>query len=277
MPEAQTRPIGPRRTAVSYRETRSWAHPQYRRAASVMITRLFLVIGVFVLGSEATSFTSRSDLKAAVDRCLAFDSTGAQCCGSTYDANCGDPATARCGAAGCIEMPSWDTSSVTDMDQMFYKASAFNADISGWDTSSVTNMGYMFRDASAFNADISGWDTSSVFAMMNMFQGATAFNADISGWDTSYVTDMGYMFYGASAFNAKILGWDTSSVTSMESMFSGATAWLAWFARVDGTSSVDGPPSAWRDTRPSCTSCEAKLHGYGLIVDRIVDGECVVR
>ena len=242
-----------------------------------MITRLFLVIGVFVLGSEATSFTSRSDLKAAVDRCLAFDSTGAQCCGSTYDANCGDPATARCGAAGCIEMPSWDTSSVTDMDQMFYKASAFNADISGWDTSSVTNMGYMFRDASAFNADISGWDTSSVFAMMNMFQGATAFNADISGWDTSYVTDMGYMFYGASAFNAKILGWDTSSVTSMESMFSGATAWLAWFARVDGTSSVDGPPSAWRDTRPSCTSWEAKLHGYGLIVDRIVDGECVVR
>ena len=26
---------------------------------------------------------------------------------------------------------------------------------------------------------------------------------------------------------------------------------------------------------PNCTSCEAKLHGYGLIVDRIVKGECV--
>ena len=37
---------------------------------SVMITRLFLVIGVFVLGSEAASFTSRSDLKTAVDSCL---------------------------------------------------------------------------------------------------------------------------------------------------------------------------------------------------------------
>jgi len=217
-----------------------------------MITRLFLVIGVFVLGSEATSFTSRSDLKAAVDRCLAFDPTGAQCCGSTYDANCGDPATARCGAARCIEMPSWNTSSVTDMYAMFYDASAFNADISGWDTSSVTDMGYMFGGASAFNADISGWDTSSV-------------------------TSMGFMFSYASAFNADISGWDTSSVTYMGNMFSGATAWLALFVRVDGTSSVDGPPSAWRDTRPSCTSCEAKLHGYGLIVDRIVDGECVVR
>ena len=30
---------------------------------------------------------------------------------------------------------------VTDMYQMFYKASAFNADISGWNTSLVTNMG----------------------------------------------------------------------------------------------------------------------------------------
>ena len=169
-----------------------------------MITRLLLVIGVFVLGSEATSFTSKSDLKTAVDSCL-----------GNYP------------PAECDDMPSWDVRMVTDMSEMF-------------------------RDASAFNADISGWDTSSV-------------------------TNMGYMFYGASAFNAKILGWDTSSVTSMESMFSGATAWLAWFARVDGTSSVDGPPSAWRDTRPSCTSCEAKLDGYGLIVDRIVDGECVVR
>ena len=109
------------------------------------------------------------------------------------------------------------------------------------------------------------------------FYQASAFNSDISGWDTSSVTDMANMFYQASAFNADISGWDTSSVTSMGGMFIDATAWLASFVRVDGTSSVDGPPSAWRDTRPACTSCEAKLHGYGLIVDRIVDGECVVR
>ena len=145
----------------------------------VMMARLFLVIVVFVLGSEAAPFASSSNLRTAVDNCLAFDPTGVQCCGSAHDANCGDPATARCGAAGCDEMPSWNTSSVTDMYSMFDGASAFNADISGWNTSSVTSMFGMFYEASAFNADISGWDTSSVTRMVSMFYEASAFNADI--------------------------------------------------------------------------------------------------
>jgi surface protein len=144
---------------------------------TVMIARLFLVIGVFVLGSEAASFTSRSDLKTAVDSCLVNDPP-----------------------AECDDMPSWNVSLVTDMSEMFDGASTFNADISGWNTSSVTNMYGMFLDASAFNADISGWDTSSV--------------------------------------------------TDMEGMFEDASAWLASYVRVDGSSSVDGPPSAWARSSP---------------------------
>ena len=70
---------------------------------------------------------------------------------------------------------------------MFDRATAFNADISAWNTSSVTNMYYMFYKATAFNAT-SLWDTSSVTNMGNMFDRATAFNADISAWDTSSVT-----------------------------------------------------------------------------------------
>ena len=197
-------------------------------------------------------FANEDDLKDAVDACLAFDNTGVACCSKTHDASCdsSNVADRRCGVAGCMEMALWNTSSVTDMVNMFNEASAFNADISGWDTSSVTYMDGIFFSASAFNADISGWDTSSVTYMGYMFSGASAFNADISGWNTSSVTEMGSMFEGASAFNADISGWDTSSVTYMVSMFEGAYAWLASYARSDGTSSTDGPPSVWYRVSP---------------------------
>ena len=223
----------------------------------VMVARVLLIVVLFVCGSEATPFANRDDLKDAVDACLGYDPTGIACCSVTHDANCTSAVVEdrRCGAAGCDEVPDWDTNSVTSMGAMFHEASAFNANISGWDTSSVTNMHEMFREASAFNADISGWDTSSV-------------------------TDMGRMFRKASAFNADILGWDTSSVTSMHEMFYEASAWLASYARVDGTLSTDGPPSAWyRDSPwpppppPPCTCCQEKMKKMGLSIG----GECTVQ
>eukprot|EP00931_Biecheleriopsis_adriatica_P114171 TRINITY_DN8965_c0_g1_i9.p1 TRINITY_DN8965_c0_g1~~TRINITY_DN8965_c0_g1_i9.p1 ORF type:complete len:372 (-),score=89.97 TRINITY_DN8965_c0_g1_i9:923-1969(-) len=45
----------------------------------------------------------------------------------------------------------WDTSSVADMNYMFFWAYAFNGDVSKWDTSSVTDMTGMFDSALAFN------------------------------------------------------------------------------------------------------------------------------
>ena len=42
------------------------------------------------------------------------------------------------------------------MNHMFYKAEAFNQDISGWNVGQVTNMNNMFRGAKAFDQDL-GW------------------------------------------------------------------------------------------------------------------------
>lgn len=38
------------------------------------------------------------------------------------------------------DITSWDVSSVTNMERMFYKAIKFNGNVSQWDVSSVTNI-----------------------------------------------------------------------------------------------------------------------------------------
>ncbi len=121
------------------------------------------------------------------------------------------------------DISGWDTSSVTDMSNMFNRAESFNGDISGWDTSSVTDMSNMFNDAKFFNRNIGGWDTSSVTYMSNMFNGAYDFNEDISGWDTSSVTDMSSMFFNAYDFNEDISGWVISNVTSHDAFSDGSS------------------------------------------------------
>ena len=207
-------------------------------------------------------FADKAALKTAVDNCTAVDPTGLACCSQGAD----------CGVAGkCFKMAEWDVSQVTSMYGLFASKAEFNANISAWDVSSVTNMGYMFSfaskfnqdigswntsqvtymggifyDAAAFNQDISLWDTSQVAGMEYMFNGAP-FNQDIGSWDTSKVTGTAYMFENAPAFNRNITGWSTPLLTPLYStgMFNGATAWLAGFNRVDGSTSTDGPPSAW--------------------------------
>ena len=112
-------------------------------------------------------------------------------------------------------MNSWCVGDVTDMHSLFstnpilsYDIMAtFNEDISGWDTSSATDMSDMFRGATSFNGDLSAWDTSSVTTMFHLFNGATSFNGDLSAWDTSRVINMNWMFEDATSFNQDLCVW----------------------------------------------------------------------
>ena len=113
---------------------------------------------------------------------------------------------------------NWDTSEVTDMNELFLDAHTFNEPIGNWDVSNVTIMRSLFAYASAFNQDISSWDVGSVTDMSYMFTG-TPFNQHIGNWDVSNVTDMQEMFWGDTKFNQPIGNWDVSNVTNMESMF----------------------------------------------------------
>ena len=118
---------------------------------------------------------------------------------------------------------NWDTSAVTDMQNMFIAASSFNQDISSWDVSSVTNMSYMFRGASSFNQNIGSWNTSAVTNMVEMFRSATSFNQDIGAWNTSAVTTMLAMFQQASSFNQDISDWDINQVSNFSNFMLSVT------------------------------------------------------
>ncbi|MBR3169334.1 BspA family leucine-rich repeat surface protein, partial [Candidatus Saccharibacteria bacterium] len=160
---------------------------------------------------------------------------------------------------------NWDTSSVTNMSDMFWGASALT-NIDGainWDTSSVTDMSYMFSYASALT-NIDGainWDTSSVTDMRDMFSYNSALT-NIDGainWDTSSVTNMSEMFSYASALT-NIDGasnWSTSSVTDMSDMFYGAEV----LTNIDGARNWD--TSSVRDMNGmfGCASALTNIDG----------------
>ena len=102
----------------------------------------------------------------------------------------------------------WDTTGVTDMQNLFKDAKDFNGDISDWDTSNVLDMSGMFDGAEVFNQDISEWNVSEVSHMDNMFRNAAAFDQNLERWKPSNVTHANGMLKGAVSFNSKLPTFD---------------------------------------------------------------------
>ena len=151
---------------------RRLASPPGRRLSRIFLA-LILACARSIAPARAQTappapFADRAALKLAVDNCVAAspDGSGDACC-TMHGADCG--------AAGLNDMPSWDVSLVTDMNEMFKNAAAFDQPIGGWDVSSVTNMYMMFYETrAAFNQPIGGWDVSSVTRhVAELFSGAS--------------------------------------------------------------------------------------------------------
>ena len=82
------------------------------------------MLAMNILATTATIFTTKADLRAAVQ---------------AYDAN----PTAAIATYGPIA--GWNVSAISDMSELFSGLQNFNADISSWDTSRVTDMHTMFH------------------------------------------------------------------------------------------------------------------------------------
>ena len=131
-------------------------------------------------------------------------------------------------ASGAPGITTWNTSTVTSMNNTFNGATSFNQAINGWNVSAVTSMSNMFNGATSFNQNIGSWHVSNVTNMTSMFAGATAFNQSINtsgaSWNVGSVTSMASMFSGATSFNQTLHLWNVGNVTDMSNMFAGATS-----------------------------------------------------
>lgn len=166
-----------------------------------------LLLLAITFSTASYSQLTNANFLSAVNECLSTNPEDGLCTNSEYG-----------------EMPDWDVSNVTDMQQAFYNKEDFNADISNWDVSKVTNMYAMFYQASLFNQDIGSWEVGNVEDMSYMFVDVSYFNQPIGDWNTSNVTNMYGMFGDASSFNQPLNDWDTSNVTNMGFMFYEASA-----------------------------------------------------
>ena len=134
-------------------------------------------------------------------------------------------------------MPSWRTTYVTDLSNVFQGRGTFDSDISAWDTSGVTTLASAFASASAFDQDISGWDTSKVTDMSATFQQSSAFDQNIGAWDVGAVTSFVNMLDSAGTFDQEIRGWNLNpavTAADLTSMFVGASAMHATYTGASG-------------------------------------------
>ena len=123
------------------------------------------------------------------------------------------------------EVRQWGSQAWTSMASAFKGCT--NLQITAADVpnlSQVTDMREMFSRATALNQPLNKWNVSSVTNMSGMFEGARAFNQPLNRWNVSKVTNMSGMFEGARAFNQPLNRWDVSKVTSMKKMFTDARA-----------------------------------------------------
>lgn len=110
-----------------------------------------------------------------------------------------------------------DNKPVVSMNNMFASTAATSIDLSSFDTSNVTNMNSVFMECRNLTTlDVSSFNTSKVTTMRSMFSCCTSLTKlDVSNFDVSKVTNMETMFSTCvSLTTLDICSFDFSNVTN---------------------------------------------------------------
>ena len=111
------------------------------------------------------------------------------------------------------DVGNWDVGKVTDFRETFrgyYNASPFtnggSSSISGWDTSSVTNMSNMFYRCTGFDQSLSGWSVSNVASADGFMYGCTLstanYDSTLGGWSSQSVQNGVNINFGNSQYSS---------------------------------------------------------------------------
>ena len=118
-------------------------------------------------------------------------------------------------ALQALDLSGWNVGNVANLANMFNmlnpegRVSVLTTigDVRDWDTSSVTNMQNMFRSTVFTELNLSNWDTSNVALMQEMFREARfLWRLNLRGFDTRNATNMNGMFQDAFALQQITLG-----------------------------------------------------------------------
>lgn len=117
---------------------------------------------------------------------------------------------------------------VVSIASAYAKSKASSIDLTGIDTSSFTDMSNMFYNAAAASINVSSLNTSNVTDMEWMFMGSKATSLDLSSFDTSKVTDMGGMFYTSKVTVLDLSSFTLNSSVRLDRMFDSVAATVGY-------------------------------------------------
>lgn len=118
-----------------------------------------------------------------------------------------------------LTIENWGIGVWTSMQLAFYGCTNLTGNYTDIpNTSSVTDMSNMFNGCIVFNS-ATAFNTANATTMNGMFYQCQAFNQSLTSFNTAKVTDMRYMFYQCLVFNQSVAGFNTANVTRMDQMF----------------------------------------------------------